>query len=136
MSAKNSMFARAMAAILHQPTDFNCADVLSLTQPNYTRHAESLVVGDTYLINSSTVASFRATALRTLNTKTIPGNFSLSDLGVQDVYYPPTWPKMAVITVSGGFRLDSPMATPGYTNGTDFQETGDITMTHGAHQIG
>jgi hypothetical protein len=136
MSARNSMFGRVMAAILHQATDFNGNDVLSLTQPDYIRHAESLVVGDTYLINNSTVASFRATALRTLNTKTFPGNFTISDLGVQGVYYPPTWPKMAEITVSGGFRLDSAMVTPGYTNGTDFQEAGDISMTRGAHQIG
>jgi hypothetical protein len=136
MNAKNSIFGRAMAAILHQPSDFNGNDVLSLTQPNYTRHALSLVIGDTYLINSNMVASFRATALRTLNSKTQPGNFTLSDLGVQGVYYPPTWPKMAEITVNGGFRLNSAMATPGFTNGTDFQETGDISMTHGSHQIG
>ena len=135
MNAKNSMFGRAMAAILHQPSDFNGTDVLSLVQPNYTRHAESLVIGDTYLINNSTVASFRVTALRTLNEKTSPGTFSLADLGVAGVYAPPTWPKMAMVTVSGGFRLNSALATPGVTNGTDFQEAGDISMTHGAHQI-
>ncbi|MGA2711581.1 MAG: TonB-dependent receptor [Bryobacteraceae bacterium] len=136
MSSKNQIFGRVLGAFLNQPTNFNGIDILSLVQPNYTRHAESLVLGDTYLISSNMVASFRATALRTINNKTIPGNFDFADLGVQGTTYPANLPHMATITATGAFTLDSPMATPGNTNGADFQETGDVTMTHGSHQIG
>ena len=55
---------------------------------------------------------------------------------MQGTYYPANQPHMAEITVTGDFTLDSAMATPGNANAADFQETGDITMTHGAHQIG
>jgi hypothetical protein len=55
MNSKNSIFGRVDTAILHQPSDFNGTDILSLTQPDYVRHAHSLVLGDTYVINSRLV---------------------------------------------------------------------------------
>jgi Carboxypeptidase regulatory-like domain/TonB dependent receptor len=136
MSARNTIFGRVLGAYLTQPSNFDGTDILSLVQPNYSRKAESLTVGDTYLISSNMVASFRATALRTVNNKNIPSNFNFADLGVQGTTYPANEPHMAEITVTGEFTLDSAMATPGNANAADFQETGDITMTHGAHQIG
>ena len=94
-SAKNQLFGRYMEALLDQLGDYNGTDILSLSQPNYNRHAISFVLGDTYLISSSLVSSTRATLLRTVNVKSIPNFFTLSDLGVQNLYYPANYPKMA-----------------------------------------
>ena len=135
LSAKNSIFGRYTGALLDQIGDYNGTDVLSASFPNYTRRAHSVVLGDTYLITNSMVSSFRATFIRTANAKSIPDFFTLGDLGVQNVYYPPGYPKMAEITGSGDFTLFSAKLTPGNTNSTDYQIAEDLSQTHGAHQI-
>ena len=132
-SAKNQFFGRYLEALLDQLSDYNGTDVLSLSQPSYNRHAISFVLGDTYLISNSLVSSTRATLLRTVNVKNIPSFFDLSDLGVQGLYYPPNYAKMAI--VSAGFSLFPAPATPGNANSTDWQLAQDFSMTHGAHQI-
>src|ERR1700730_4896289 len=132
-SAKNQVFGRYTESILHQLTDYNGTDILSLSQPTYARHALSFVLGDTYLISSSLVSSSRATLIRTVNGKSVPDFFTLSDLGVQNVYYPANYPKIAII--SGPFGLLPSPVTPGNTNSTDWQLAQDFNMTHGAHQL-
>ena len=124
-----------MLARLDQIGDYNGTDPLSASAPNYTRRAHSLVLGDTYLISSNMVSSFRATLLRTVNAKNIQDFFTMSDLGVQNVYYPANYGKIAEITDSGNFTLFSAKLTPGNTNATDWQLAEDLSMTRGAHQI-
>jgi hypothetical protein len=132
-SAKNQVFGRYTESILNQLTDYNGTDILSLSQPTYARHAISFVLGDTYLISNSLVSSSRATLIRTVNVKSVPDFFTLSDLGVQNVYYPANYPKIAII--SGPFGLFPSPVTPGNTNSTDWQLAQDFNMTHGAHQL-
>jgi hypothetical protein len=134
-SAKNSLFGRYMVARLGQLSDYDGQDVLSLSQPNYTRRAHSFVLGDTYLVSNSMVSSFRATLLRLTNVKTIPDFFNFSDLGVQNIYSEPR-ERMAMVNASGQFNIFKATATPGNTNGTHYQLAEDLSMTHGAHQIG
>ena len=134
-SVKNQIFGRYMEAILDQLTNYNGTDILSLNTPTYARHAISFVLGDTYLISNNLVSSTRATLLRTVNAKTVPDFFTFSDLGVQNVYYPANYPKIALITATGAFTLFGAPATPGNTNSTDWQLAQDFNMSHGAHQL-
>ena len=135
-SARNTIFGRYMVARLDQIGDYNGTDVLSASQPNYMRRAHSLILGDTYLISNSMVSSFRATLLRTVNAKSVPDFFTFSDLGVSNVYYPPSYGKISEVTDTGLFTLFRATLTPGNTNSTDYQLAEDLSMTHGAHQIG
>jgi len=140
-SVKNSLFGRYMIAHLATPTDYDGKDLLSVQQPNYVRQSQSFALGDTYLISSSIVSSFHATFLRTSSVKSLQNFYSWSDLGVQGLYTPTTIPKIGTLTVSGAFTLytGSPLggkASPGKTNGMDYQLAEDLSMTHGAHQIG
>ena len=128
MSSKNAIFGRVLGAYLTQPSSFDGTDILSQITPIWNRKAESLTVGDTYLISSNMVASFRATALRTVNVKTMPSTFDFANLGVQGTYYPANEPLMAPISVTGAFNLYNPVPSPGLTNAADFQEVGDITI--------
>ena len=45
-----------------------------MTEADYTRIAQSAVFGDTYLIGTGTVSTFRATMVRTYNNKTFDEN--------------------------------------------------------------
>jgi len=134
-SSKNTIFGRYMLARLDQTSDYNGTDPLSASFPNYTRRAHSLVLGDTYLISASMVSSFRATLIRTVNAKNVQDFFNFSDLGVQNVYYPANYAKIAELTDTGNFVLFKATLTPGNTNSTDWQLSEDLNMTHGAHQI-
>ena len=134
-STRNAIFGRYTGAYLNQIGDYNGTDPLSASQPNYAHRAHSLVLGDTYLIGSNMVSSTRATLIRTLNAKSLPSFFDYSDLGVQNLYYPPGYARIAELTDGGDFSLFRAPLTPGNANSTDWQLTEDLNMTHGAHQI-
>ena len=134
-SQKNQLFGRYMEAILHQISDYNGKDILSASQPNFNRNADSFVLGDTYVINPSLVSSSRATLLRTVNVKSTPDFFNFSSLGVQGIYSASGYPKITEVVDGGLFNLFKPTLSPGNTNSTDWQLAQDFSMTHGPHQI-
>src|SRR5436309_10460077 len=118
---KHSLFGRFQSAHLLQPTNYDGVNLLTSTEADYTRRADSFVLGDTYLISANTVNSFRGTLLRTVNVKTFPDLFTLSDLGVKNIYYPPGLVKIPGITVANGFAIHSDPGMPGNTNSTVLQ---------------
>ncbi len=61
LSAKQSLFARYQLAWLDEPTDYNGINALTLSQAALVARVHEGVVGDTYLIGSNTISSFRAT---------------------------------------------------------------------------
>jgi len=141
-SPKNSLFVRYLIARLVTPSDYNGKDLISVQQPIYTRQSQSAVLGDTYLISNTIVSSTHLTFLRTYSVKGLQDFYSWADQGVQGLYIPsPQIPKISTLTVTGSFTLytGSPLggkASPGKTNGMDYQIAQDFSMTHGAHQIG
>src|SRR5207253_4876637 len=135
-SEKHSLFGRYQLARLSTPTDYDGTNLLSASQADYNRQVKSFVLGDTYLIGAGTVSSFRGTILRTTNPKTSRDYFSLTDLGVKNVYSQPNYPKLPIITVAGGFNIYSAPGTPGFTNSTGLQLSQDLSLSRGSHQIG
>src|SRR5207247_10913893 len=133
---KHSMFGRAKSAQLLQPTQYDGVNLPTSTEADYARRADSFVLGDTYLISANTVNSFRGTLLRTVNVKTFPDLFTLSDLGVKNIYYPAGLAKIPGISVSTAFAIHSDPGMPGNTNSTVFQFSDDVSFVRGAHQIG
>ena len=135
-SEKHSLFGRYQLARLITPTDYDGTNLLSASQADYNRQVKSFVLGDTYLIGAGTVSSFRGSILRTTNPKNSRDYFSLTDLGVKNVYSQPNYPKLPIITVAGGFSIYSAPGTPGFTNSTGLQLSEDLSLSRGSHQIG
>jgi len=133
-TAKNSLFTRYLYARLDNPSGYDPANLLT-TNFDARRRAQSAVLGDTYLIGAGTVSAFRATVARTLFERVNNTFFTLNDLGVKNVYFPETWAKMAIVSVSGGFNFGGG-GTPGFTNSTVLQLTEDLSLVRGRHQIG
>jgi hypothetical protein len=93
--------------------------------------AKSLVVGDTYLLGSNTVNSFRVT----YNTSVIRNDYipavDASTLGIQNIAIP--LPGLLSVSVGGGFSFGkSPTLNP---TGA-FQLADDLSLVRGGHQIG
>ena len=135
-SEKHSLFGRFQSAHLLQPTNYDGENLLTSTEADYTRRADSFVLGDTYLVSTNTVNSFRGTLLRTVNVKTFADLFTLSDLGVKNIYYPEGLAKIPGISVSNAFSIHSDPGMPGNTNSTVFQFSDDVSFVRGTHQIG
>jgi len=131
---KHSLFTRYLYARLDNPSGYDPANLLT-TNFDARRRAQSAVLGDTYLIGAGTVSAFRATVARTLFERVNNTFFTLNDLGVKNVYFPETWAKMAIVSVSGGFNFGGG-GTPGFTNSTVLQLTEDLSLVRGRHQIG
>src|SRR5207244_6480764 len=133
---KHSLFGRFQSAHLLQPTNYDGANLLTSTEADYTRQANSFVLGDTYLISANTVNSFRGTLLRTVNVKTFDDLFTLSDLGVKNIYYPAGLAKIPGISVSTAFAIHSDPGMPGNTNSTIFQFSDDLSLVRAVPPIG
>lgn len=136
ISERQSFFGRFQMARLDQLSDYDGQTILSISQPEYYRHAKTLVLGDTYSITPTMVSSFRGTVLRTVNDKTLPDLFSFSDLGVKGTVLPDEFPKIALLSVSGAFNLLSAPATPSISNSTAYHLADDVSWVRGTHQIG
>ena len=134
-NGKHLLFGRYELGHLFTPTTYNGKDPF-VTQPDYLQQAHSLVLGDTYTIGTGLVSSFRATLLRVVNDRTIPDFFTLTDLGVKNVYYPKEWPKLTQLSVSGAFSLVGTTASPSVTNSTTYQFAEDLSWVKGTHQLG
>ncbi len=136
LNDKHSLFGRVQSAHLLQPTNYDGVNLLTSTEADYRRRADSFVLGDTYLVGAGTVSSFRGTLLRTVNVKTMQDLFTLTDLGVKGIVYPEGLAKIPGVSVSGAFAIHSDPGMPGNTNSTVFQFSEDLSLVRGAHQIG
>jgi Carboxypeptidase regulatory-like domain/TonB dependent receptor-like, beta-barrel len=133
---KHTLFGRWTYARLDTPTNFDGVNLLSATTADYKQRAQSFVLGDTYLIGATTVSSFRATFLRTVNDKRSQDYFSLADIGVKGVYIPSGEAKFSLISVAGGFNIYGGPGAPGYNNAIATQFAEDVSTVRGSHQIG
>jgi Carboxypeptidase regulatory-like domain len=134
---KHSLFFRMQSAHLFQPTNYDGENLLTSSEADYRRRADSWVLGDTYLLGPSTVSSFHGTLLRTVNVKTFPDLFTLGDLGVKNIYYPQGLAKIPGVAVSpNGFSIHSDPGMPGNTNSTVGQLSEDLSLVRGRHQVG
>ena len=118
------------------PSDYDGQTILSISQPDYYRHAKSFVLGDTFSISPTMVSSFRGTVLRTVNDKKMPDYFTFAYLGVKNTYFPSNYAKIALVSVSGAFTVIGSQPTPAITNSTVYQLSEDLTLVRGSHQIG
>jgi outer membrane receptor protein involved in Fe transport len=135
-SQQHSIFGRYELARLDAPSNYDGKNWLSVSTADYERRAQSFVLGDTYLIGSNMVSSFRGTVFYSPNPKTLKTDFfTWSDLGVRNVWYPEGFPRFALVNLQGSFST-SQVPTPGKTNTQGHQLAEDLTMTRGNHQIG
>jgi hypothetical protein len=132
-SEKHSLFGRYMEARRNQATNFDGTNILSLSDGIQPQRVYSFVLGDTYLIGTGTVSSFRGTLNRTKNPKDPPQFFDLTDLGVKGVYE--SVPHYSFIIVTNGFTVSSALVNPGRYNSTSFQLNEDLSVVRGSHQI-
>ncbi len=96
-SAKHSLFGRYFLTNLEQPPIYDGKNALTTGQAGSDDRVQSFVLGDTYLLGSATISSFRATVNRSRILRTSAQFFSGPDVGV-DMSAPV--PKFMVVTIT------------------------------------
>src|SRR5579871_2801142 len=136
ITPKNSFFGRVVMADLEGPGAYDGHNALTFNNAATLDRDAAVVLGDTYLIGTNTVSSFRATVTRTRVEKTSDKFYSWSALGVPTITQ--LIPDFARVTVSGaGFGFGSANETPSkFNTGPTIQVGDDFSLVRGAHQIG
>ena len=131
-SEKHMFFGRYFIGNYNNPVTWDGKNVLLANKTGVANQAQSMVLGDTYLISPNTINAAHLTVNRTRNDRVLVPYFSPSDLGVQ-VYS--LAPKFMGIGVTGGLSLGAGATNPGYFNSLSYQFADDVDIVRGSHQI-
>ena len=132
--AKNSVFARFSSAHLNVGSTFDGKDPLSINTVGVNDLDYSLAVGNTYLLRTNVVNSFRLSASRT-NIPKVPDNYgSWATFGANVT---PVSGKSLAIAAGSQFVIGGGAASPGEShNGPNPSISEDVSWVKGRHQIG
>jgi hypothetical protein len=133
LSSTHSLFGRYVGAFFNQPPAYELShNLLSTPLRGSSLKVNSLVLGDTYLIGSKIVNSFRATWNRTTDLKKPASFFAASDLGSNIWNYPSDYMTLAV---TGGFSMGGAGSSYLHWAWTTAQLSDDISVVRGNHQL-
>jgi hypothetical protein len=131
---KDSLFGRVIFTKYHKPNAYALTPNLLLSSQTtdntgFDDLAQSYTFGDTYLISSNTINSFRLAVNRTRIDRVPAQFFTGTDIGVNIYSYDP---KQVQIIISGDFTIGG-----GYGPGrnTSYGVNDDISLVRGTHQI-
>ncbi len=134
VNPKHSFYGRYLQDNYNQPAPYNPTNILYTTTLGVLQRPQTLVLGDTYQLNPSTLNSFhftfgRKAVARFPNSKGIDP----ADLGVQNIYTPPLATDNLQLAVTGDFSTGG----SGFSKWgvTSYQEADDVDMVRGKHQI-
>jgi hypothetical protein len=130
-NSNHSIFGRYMATHLKSPSAYSLAKLLiAAGAQEQNAFAQAFTIGDTYLISSNVVNSFRFAGNRNAAARIEGKFFSLADLGVPVFTY---GGKSTAITVQGAFNVNQNPS--GKTNVAVFSLNDDLSLIRGTNQI-
>ena len=132
---RQTLFARYLATRIDSKVPYDIThDILATTVVGTDDLAQSLALGHTFVINSTTVNSFRISGNRIGSLKPAAAFFAPSDVGVSPFY---TYiPKFMALSISGdasvGFGANFLTGTSAVTS---FGANDDVNFVRGSHQF-
>jgi hypothetical protein len=132
INSQHSFFGRYFATHSFAPPTYT-GTPLSITQPSPDNMMISNVLGETWVINSKTINTLRASYNTSNIEKTQVPFFGASDLGIQGITE--IIPKYLLVTVSNALYSAAGATYPGYLYTTSYQVADDLSLIRGNHQI-
>jgi hypothetical protein len=132
-SDRNSIFGRYMVTGYTEepPIKFD-PNVLNAGAAGIDNLAQAFTVGNTYLLSSNVVQSFRVAGNRIAVHRFGLPFFGYEDVGINMFSYVPHYMRLAV---TGGFNLGSGSGGDTFVNTANFQGVEDLSIVRGNHQF-
>jgi outer membrane receptor protein involved in Fe transport len=134
LTNNHSIFGRYQLAQYGSEPDNDPDNVLAYANGPINDTIHSVVIGDTSLLGSSTVNSFRVAYNSTDIRKEYEPYFDHGTLGIRNVAIP--LPGFGPYSVSGGFSMGPSGARPSKFSTTALQVGDDFSVVRGRHQLG
>lgn len=137
LSPRQSLFARYLITRIETalPYSINPKDLLTTGGVGFDDTAQSLTLGDTFVINPATVNSFRVFGNRIGGHMPYAHAFSPQDVGIKN-YYGGYTPGMVSILLPTDFSIGFPANFLTTNEGvTNFGFNDDVSVVHGSHQF-
>jgi hypothetical protein len=132
-SSKNSIFGRYYFTDYRNPGAYDGKNILLTNRPGLLDRVQSLSLGDTYTLSSSTINAFHFTWSRDRITRGPASGLPTSqDLGLKVAPSPGNFP---VFSVSNDFSTLCGTCSLAHINSTSFQAADDFNLILGRHQI-
>ena len=136
VNTKHSLFGRYTVGHLTQPSTYDGVNPLTKNTYGINDLDHSLALGETYLIGTSMVNSFRLSANRTNIVKISDVYKSLQDFGANVTISPVVGHDTYMSMTNGGFQIGTSAAVPGQShNGPNWAIADDLSWIKGNHQI-
>ena len=134
LNTAHSMFGRYVGTSYASPPPLRKTpdNVLAATRGGFDNLAQTFTAGETWVLSSSAVNSFRAAWNHTNIHREHEGFFSAPDVGVNMFSFLKDY---TVLSVPGAFELGSAIQTEARYNTTTLQIGDDFTLLRGGHQI-
>ncbi len=132
VSSKQSIFARYFIAHSLQPSSYT-GNEISVLNAGTDDTVNSIVLGDTYILNANQLNTFRATVNRDGITKFQVPILTAPGIGVTPYAQP--LPNYSNINIGSDFASAGGFATPGLINTTTYQISDDYSWVKGSHQL-
>ncbi|HEX4074884.1 MAG TPA: TonB-dependent receptor [Candidatus Acidoferrales bacterium] len=135
INSKQNLFVRYFGTHEVQPSSYS-GNELTVVNAGTDDMVNSIVVGHTYLVNSSMVNSFHFTYNTDGVTKFQVPIVNPTDVGVQGMYTSAApFVHFSNINITGDFQSAGGFATPGLVNTKTWQLADDYNWTKGSHQL-
>ncbi len=135
INSKQTLFVRYFGTHSLVPSSY-IGNELTVVNAGTDDTVNSLVVGHTYLLNSSMVNSFHFTYNTDGITKFQVPIVTPTDVGVQGMYTSQSpFTHFSNINITGDFQSAGGFATPGLVNTKTWQLADDFSWTKGSHQL-
>jgi hypothetical protein len=133
ISTKSTMFGRYIATKLVQTPPYDLlTNVLNTTTGGRNNLAQTITLGNTYLLSPTTINSARIAVNRTAIHRTNAPFFSPNDVGINVFDYVP---KDFIMSITGGFNIGSGIEIESRYHTTTYQIGDDLGMVKGNHQL-
>ena len=135
LNDKQSIFFRALITQQLVPNSFSVDPILlNWTNTGLHQLANSIAVGDTYVISPNLVNSARLAFNRTRNNYIANLAFSHCTAGV-NIWCGANPQVIGAMSITGLFTMGSTNSQGEYWTGTSYAFNDDVSWVHGAHQI-
>ncbi len=134
-SARHSLFGRVMITpfLTSPPLQFTPDNILNSNTSGTDTLSQSYALGDTFLLGSNAVNSFRLAVNRSAGHLLVPDYFSWCDAGVNMHCY--GLHAVGSSSVAGGFSIGTSFANGHYYINTGYSLNDDLSLVRGTHQM-